>query len=142
MFQNFPNFPNFKISKFLNFEFQKVFWNLRCYQHRWCLYFNTSERRISLRDFDQSISRAMLKLSIVSTFSLCSALNSSSSSKWVSQAFRWKGEVLAWSLIGLKLGAIWPNFNDDIFLRFWRTKILRILENLTVSCDIPFIAFI
>ena len=43
IFQNFPNVPKFyKFSKFSNFQiltFQKVFWNPRCYQHLWCLYF-------------------------------------------------------------------------------------------------------
>ena len=55
IFQNFPNFPKvskfskiikifqiFQIFKFPNFQIsklQKVFWNPRCYQHLWCLYY-------------------------------------------------------------------------------------------------------
>ena len=40
MFQNFPNLKMFEFSNFWISKFQKVFWNPRCYQHLWCLYFN------------------------------------------------------------------------------------------------------
>ena len=39
MFQKISNFQNFQVFKFLISKFQKIFWNPRCYQHLWCLYF-------------------------------------------------------------------------------------------------------